>query len=771
MGVSITYDNFPLMSGFNYDHWCGVTGNNWGYFNSYQNNGKAGYYGHNGSGNFVWLMRLQLPSVINGQTVQKITSMSLTVYGQGINSNYGFHEAYIIDSSQFPSNDTPAGWVNQASWGYYRGTSGAVYTSPSARELTYNFNDLSLTGERIYIVFFSSERSSSFEYNFNVGYPSLTIDADVITYGIRYHWFDNKFTGYQQDVAPGQQKLDSQGLESTLINNYHYMVYGWCTIPADLRKPVEERKKRNMSDQKYYFEGNTYSIQDGLDLYPVGGPALDLEPDKSAILGNYYLLNNTQYALEVSSKDVGNSDSYGVGFWINNSEIGEKSIPYVMQNNKWHMLGGSLKSRAGSGDDSYKLGKPTIQHQQEYYYHFVGRGTDGKLYSSDSTCYKVPVTFIGDTAYDLFNTNAEYTWKQLRDHYEFTEFRDATIKDSWMLYKAMPSAASLLNSGCAVELTFPVYKINIKTFDWALSDNALYGQVNGIMKRWLVSSSNASIRTCFVPKSEKLLIGIVNESELKKHTSNLQNIYSEKDFLNELNSCGSYFVRGEEASSSLPIGTGLRYISVSKWQQLNQGGTCDFSQFSPMPPSNEYGVVLTIPSSDSEQNIVLYFEKGHKLSNDKIIGGNKVKIPLKVYWVNQTPFIFYKSGGSWLEISNSDYDNIATLLNGFTGWEFNGKFYMSLKDLFIQEAETLCNNYTDTERKQSVISLKAGDTNGFAYIKEPDGKVGQYYIYVKNDDSGTSLTRCTPYIKQEDGWLHKSYHNILQIDAPGIENK
>ena len=114
MGVSVTYDNFPLMSSFNYDHWCGVTGNSWGYFNSYQNNGKAGYYGHNGSGNFVWLMRLQLPSVINGQTVQKITSMSLTVYGQGINSNRGFNEAYIIDSSQVPSNDTPAGWVDQA---------------------------------------------------------------------------------------------------------------------------------------------------------------------------------------------------------------------------------------------------------------------------------------------------------------------------------------------------------------------------------------------------------------------------------------------------------------------------------------------------------------------------------------------------------------------------------------------------------------------------------------------------------------------------------
>jgi hypothetical protein len=73
----------------------------------------------------------------------------------------------------------------------YRGTSGRVQTSPSARKLTYDFNDLSLTGERIYIVFFSSERLSSFEYNFNVGYPSLTIEADVITYGIRYHWFDN----------------------------------------------------------------------------------------------------------------------------------------------------------------------------------------------------------------------------------------------------------------------------------------------------------------------------------------------------------------------------------------------------------------------------------------------------------------------------------------------------------------------------------------------------------------------------------------------------
>lgn len=756
MGVSVTYDNFPLMSSFNYDHWCGTSDyNTWGYFNSYQNNGKAGYYGHNGSGNFVWLMRLQLPSVINGQTVQKITSMSLTVYGQGINSNYGFHEAYIIDSSQFPSNDTPTGWVNQANWGMYRGTSGRVQTSPSARKLTYNFNDLSLTGERIYIVFFSSERSSSFEYNFNVGYPSLTIEADVITYGIRYHWFDNNFTGNQQDVAPGQQKLDSQGLESDLINNYHQMVYGWCTTPVD------SKKKRDI--QKYYFEGDTYSVQDSLDLYPVGGPALDLGSEKSAILENYYLLNNTQYALEVPSKNVGDSDSYGVGFWINNPEIGEKSIPYVMQNNKWHMLGGSLKSRAGSGDDSYKLGKPTVQHQQEYYYHFVGRGTDGKLYSSDSTYYEVPVAFIGDTAFDLFKTNAKYTWEELRDYYGFTEFRDATIEDSWMLYKAMPSATSLLNNERAVKLTFPVYKININTFDWALSDNALYGQVNGIMKRWLVSSSNATIRTCFVPKSEKLLIGIVNESELKKHTSKLQNSYKENEFLNELNSCGSYFASGEETSSPLPIATGLRYIPVNKWSQLNQGGTCDFNQFSPMPPSNEYGAVLTIPSSSSKSSIVLYFKYGYKLTNNEIIGGNEVEIPLRVYWVDQTPYIFYQSGTNWLEISNSKYDNIATVLKSFTGWEFNGKSYMSLKDLFIQEAETLCDNYINGD--QSVITLKAGDTNGFAYIKEADSKIGQYYIYVKDNDSGTSLTRCTPYIKQNDGWLYKSYHNILGVDA------
>lgn len=755
MGVSVTYDNFPLMSSFNYDHWCGVTGNSWGYFNSYQNNGKAGYYGRNGSGNFVWLMRLQLPSVINGQTVQKITSMSLTVYGQGINSNHGFHEAYIIDSSQFPSNDTPAGWVNQASWGMYRGTSGRVQTSPSARKLTYNFNDLSLTGERIYIVFFSTERSSSFEYNFNVGYPSLTIEADVITYGIRYHWFDNNFTGNQQDVAPGQQKLDSQGLESDLINNCHYMVYGWCTTPVD------SEKKRDI--QKYYFEGDTYSIQNDLNLYPIGGPALDLGPEKSAILENYYLLNNTQYALEVPSKNVGNSDSYGVGFWINNSEIGEKSIPYVMQNNKWHMLRGSLKSRTDSGDDSYKIGKPTVQHQQEYYYHFVGRGTDGKLYSSDSTYYEVPVAFIGNTAFDLFKTNAKYTWEELRDYYGFTDFRDATIEGSWMLYKEMPSAASLLNNERAVKLTFPVYKINIKTFDWALSNNALYGQVNGIMKRWLVSSSNTTIRTCFVPKSEKLLMGIVNESELKKHTSKLQNSYNENEFLNELNSCGSYFASGDETSSPLPIATGLRYIPVNKWSQLNQGGTCDFNQFSPMPPSNEYGVVLTIPSSGSKSSIVLYFQYGHRLNNNETIGGDGAEIPLRVYWVNQTPYIFYQSGTNWLEISNSNYDNIATLLKGFTGWEFNGKSYMSLKDLFIQEAETLCDNYISGN--QSVITLKAGDTNGFAYIKEANGKIGQYYIYVKDNNSGTSLTRCTPYIKQNDGWLYKSYHNILGVDA------
>ena len=199
----------------------------------------------------------------------------------------------------------------------------------------------------------------------------------------------------------------------------------------------------------------------------------------------------------------------------------------------------------------------------------MGRGTEGKLYSRDSTCYEVPITFIGDTALDLFKINAEYTWEQLRDYYGFTEFRDATIENSWTLYKAMPSAASLLadkQHPRAIKLTFPVYKINIKTFDWALNKNALYGQVNGIMKRWLVSSSNATIRTCFTSKGERLLIGIVNENELKKRTSSLQNSYKEKEFLEGLNSCGSYFERGEEVTSPLPIGTGLRYIPVDKWQ-------------------------------------------------------------------------------------------------------------------------------------------------------------------------------------------------------------
>lgn len=334
-----------------------------------------------------------------------------------------------------------------------------------------------------------------------------------------------------------------------------------------------------------------------------------------------------------------------------------------------------------------------------------------------------------------------------------------------MLYKKMPSATSLLNNERAVKLTFPVYKINIKTFDWALSDNALYGQVNGIMKRWLVSSSNATIRTCFVSKSEKLLIGIVNESELKKHTSKLQNSYSENEFLNELNLCGSYFASGDETSSPLPIATGLRYIPVNKWQQLNQGGNCDFSQFSSMPPSNEYGVVLTIPPSLDSENIVLHFEDRYILSNGKTIGGKNVNVPLRVYWVNQTPYIFYQSNGNWREISNSDYDNIATLLESFTGWEFNGRSYASLKDLFIQEAETLCNNYISIPKIQSEITINAGDTNGFAYITEDGGKIGQYYIYVKDTDSSTSLTRCTPYIKQDNGLLYKSYHNILGINA------
>ena len=53
-----------------------------------------------------------------------------------------------------------------------------------------------------------------------------------------------------------------------------------------------------------------------------------------------------------------------------------------------------------------------------------------------------------------------------------------------------------------------------------------------------------------------------------------------------------------------------------------------------MPPSNEYGVVLTIPPSGSESSIVLYFKHGHRLNNDETIGGNEVEIPLRVYWVN-----------------------------------------------------------------------------------------------------------------------------------------
>mgnify|MGYP004454081231 CR=1 FL=1 len=150
----------------------------------------------------------------------------------------------------------------------------------------------------------------------------------------------------------------------------------------------------------------------------------------------------------------------------------------------------------------------------------MGRGTNGKLYSSDSTYYKVPITFIGDAAYDLFKTDAEYSWEELRDSNEgLKEFRDATITDSQELWKAMPSASSLLKAGCAVELTFPVYKINVKTFDWALTDYALYGQVKGIMKRWLVSSSEKTVGECFTPKGRSLLRGIVNENELKNSST------------------------------------------------------------------------------------------------------------------------------------------------------------------------------------------------------------------------------------------------------------
>nr|DAM27116.1 MAG TPA: hypothetical protein [Caudoviricetes sp.] len=136
-----------------------------------------------------------------------------------------------------------------------------------------------------------------------------------------------------------------------------------------------------------------------------------------------------------------------------------------------------------------------------------------------------------------------------------------------MLYKAMPSAASLLASGRAVELTFPVYKINVKTFDWVLNKNALYGQVNGIMKRWLVSSSDKIAADCFTSKGKKMLIGIVNESEFKfKNSSELQSSYDVTHFLEMLHSCGSYFASGGEVSSPLPIATKLCDIPVLKWQ-------------------------------------------------------------------------------------------------------------------------------------------------------------------------------------------------------------
>ena len=52
-----------------------------------------------------------------------------------------------------------------------------------------------------------------------------------------------------------------------------------------------------------------------------------------------------------------------------------------------------------------------------------------------------------------------------------------------------------------------------------------------------------------------------------------------------------------------------------------------------MPPSNEYGVILTIPSFDSE-NIILHFNQGYNLSNSETIGGINVNVPLRVYWVN-----------------------------------------------------------------------------------------------------------------------------------------
>nr|DAM06931.1 MAG TPA: hypothetical protein [Caudoviricetes sp.] len=54
-----------------------------------------------------------------------------------------------------------------------------------------------------------------------------------------------------------------------------------------------------------------------------------------------------------------------------------------------------------------------------------------------------------------------------------------------------------------------------------------------------------------------------------KNSSELQSSYNVTQFLKTLSSCGSYFASGEETSSPLPIATGLRYISVSKWRQLN----------------------------------------------------------------------------------------------------------------------------------------------------------------------------------------------------------
>lgn len=734
---------------WNYDHWCGYVGSSWGYFNKYSSGGMSGYYGYTSGKHFVWLVRLTMPTVSQGKTISSISILTLNIHGWRNTTAGGSTIAYL--TTAHAGEDTPATWKTYAKNNGIAASNAVANDNSYVR--SYSFTGVDLTpGATYYVVFCGLEDTThnAFEYQFsaaNGGIPGIYIHIATQQYSIQYHDFNNNLSSVDtQIVSPGQQKVLSKSLKDSFISDKKYFFRNWNTAEVSQSTPIKKRESG-----KEYNEGQSYNIQESLRLYPVGAEPINLT--EKPYFENVYPLNTTQYALEAGSNST--KYTYGTGFWIDYAECNQ-SLGYVYQGNKWYLMGSYLRPQSDAAD--YRKQFPAVT--QAYKFSFIGR-SDKQLYSNTSTIYRVPITFLDSKAIDLFPNDrySNYTWEQLANTigYENNYNRVEEVNRAFAAGTNAPLPSALLGGSnpLAQEFDFPVFKFNLRTFDWALNENAYYGKVDSTIKRWFLSSSSKTMREHFA--HDGLFLGMMISKEFGEKVRSVSTIEA---IDSAFTVCSSGFAA---TGGALPQDTPLRDISVSTWKALNSGNgysSLNIGSWNEIP-ANDYVAVLGI-----DDDITLDFEG---VTYDVTYNNQAISLsgtlPLRVRWINQTPYIFYGRGNqaegrTWAIIDNTVYGSLQNLLNGFTGFAFEEKQYGSLKDLFTQAAQQLCENYVqDLPNK---ITIKAGDTNGFAYITNTDGSIGQYYIYKSNGD-GTAI-RLTPYVKKIGNTASKCIQNVLGVN-------